>query len=50
MSSHTELFKLGGVHVALDPNPFTLGPYFNQTLDMASGSLLVCVSAACGAC
>jgi hypothetical protein len=40
-SSATELFKLGLVQVALSPNPFLAGAYFNQTLDVSSASVLV---------
>jgi hypothetical protein len=41
MSSATELFKLGLVHVALSPNPYQSGAYFNQTLDLDSASVLI---------
>ena len=36
-----ELFKLGLLQVALTPNPFLAGPYFNQTLDVSTASVLV---------
>jgi hypothetical protein len=42
MSSHTELFKLALVQVALSPNPFDIGGrYFNQTIDLSTGTVLV---------
>jgi hypothetical protein len=41
MSSHTELFKLALVQVALTPNPFVGARYFNQTIDLATGTVLV---------
>jgi len=41
MSSHGELFKLGLLEVALSPNPFTSGPYFNQTADLSSATVLL---------
>ena len=41
MSSHTELFKLAIVQVAISPNPFSAGAYFNQTINPADGSLYV---------
>lgn len=40
-SSATELFKLGLLQLALTPNPFSTGPYFNQTLDVASASVII---------
>ena len=39
MSAQTELFKLAMLQVSLSPNPFTAGAYFNQTLDLSSGTL-----------
>ncbi len=41
MSSWAELFKLGLVQVTLSPNPFASGKYFNQTLDLSTGTVLV---------
>lgn len=41
MSSATELFKLGLIQVALTPNPFLSGPFFNQTLDISTATVLV---------
>ena len=41
MSSNTDLFKMGLLQVAVSPNPFALGPYFNQSLDMSLGCLLL---------
>ena len=40
-SSATELFKLGLLQVALTPNPFSAGHYFNQTLDVSTASIIV---------
>ena len=36
MGSTTELFKLARFEVLVEPNPFTTGPYFNQTLDISA--------------
>ena len=42
MSSQTELFKLALVDIAITPNPMaTAGATFNQTLDIATGSLRI---------
>lgn len=41
MSGETELFKLGLLQVALQPNPFAAGSFFNQTLDVASATVVV---------
>lgn len=41
MSSATELFKLGLIQVALTPNPFLSGPFFNQTLDISTATVLI---------
>ena len=41
MSSNTDLFKMGLLQVAVSPNPFDHGPYFNQTLDMSIGCMLL---------
>lgn len=38
MSSATELFKLARIEVSLSPNPFSAGAFFNQTLDIESGT------------
>ena len=40
-SSHTELFKLGLLTVALSPSPFLSGPFFSQTLDAATATVTV---------
>ena len=36
-----DIFKTGRVRVSLDPNPFTAGEPFLQTLDLASGSVQI---------
>jgi hypothetical protein len=36
-----DIFKTGRVRVSLDPNPFTAGKPFLQTLDLASGSVQI---------
>ena len=36
-----DIFKTGRVRVALNPNPFTKGNSFKQTLDLATGSILI---------
>lgn len=36
-----DIFKTGRVRVSLDPNPFMSGKPFSQTLDLASGSVLI---------
>ena len=36
-----DLFKTGRVRVSLWPNPFTAGKPFRQTLDLATGSILI---------
>ena len=42
MSSQTELFQLALVDIAITPNPMaTAGATFNQTLDIATGSLRI---------
>ena len=41
MSSATELFKLGLIQVSLSPNPFLQGAFFNQTLDIATATVIV---------
>jgi hypothetical protein len=40
-SSHTELFKLGFVTIALVPNPFTTGTFFEQTLNLSTATLVI---------
>jgi hypothetical protein len=41
MSSWTELFRLAQVDVALSPSPFSAGPFFNQTLDLSTGTFML---------
>jgi len=41
MSSNTDLYKLALLQVALSPNPFAQGSYFNQSLDLGSASLAI---------
>ena len=41
MSSNTDLFKLGLLQVALSPNPFTQGTFFNQSLDLGTATLTI---------
>jgi hypothetical protein len=41
MSSATEPFKLGLVQLALTPNPFDAGAFFNQTLDLETASVFI---------
>lgn len=38
MSAHAELFKLALLQVTITPNPWVDGSYFNQTLDLKSGT------------
>lgn len=40
-SSHTELFKLGFITIALSPNPFDSGTFFEQTLNLSTASLVI---------
>lgn len=41
MSSQTELLKLALLELTLTPNPWTAGAHFNQTLDLATGTVIV---------
>ena len=41
MSGSTELLTLGLLQVALSPNPFEDGDYFNQTLQLATASVVI---------
>ena len=41
MSSATELFKLALLQVSLTPNPYAAGDHFNQTLDLATATVVV---------
>jgi len=41
MSSWQELFKIAQIDVALSPNPYAPGGFFNATHDIASASLLL---------
>ena len=41
MSSHTELFKLALVQIAVTPNPFASGAYFNQSLRLDSATVQI---------
>ena len=39
MSAQTELFKLGLIELSLNPNPWIDGAHFNQSLDLATGTV-----------
>lgn len=41
MSSQTELFKLALLQISVSPNPYTGSNYFNQTLDLETGTVFV---------
>jgi hypothetical protein len=41
MSRNTDVFKMGMLQVTVSPNLFALGLYFNQTLDMSLGCMLL---------
>lgn len=41
MHSDTSLYKVALVTVALNPNPFKAGAYFNQTHDLASARVVI---------
>ena len=41
MSSQTELLKLALLQLSLTPNPWTAGAHFNQTLDLATGTVII---------
>ena len=36
-----DLFKTGRVRIAVEPNPFRAGEAFRQTLDLATGSIVI---------
>lgn len=36
-----DIFKTGRVRISLDPNPFLAGKSFRQTLDLATGSIVI---------
>jgi hypothetical protein len=38
MSAHAELFKLALLQVSVSPSPWAAGSYFNQTLDLSTGT------------
>jgi hypothetical protein len=41
VASDTSQYKVALVTLALSPNPFTAGPFFNQTLDISTGTVFV---------